>query len=208
MNKDILGEITKYLKPKEEYYLFLEISEDPTRNIYVYQFYLIHEINNENRMKSKIETIHVQGKDIHRACNFVFGDFNQDGCRIVHMRWFNSEGDYRRSVLLRYPCSDRGTLIYISKKNKELNLVQNWNLPYDYVIPNMNYLNSFMYQPDDEHNYPYLYIHKYKINRRSIASIQKALEVFQRVGKILDINDINLTEKEKKYVKILIKKKK
>lgn len=199
MYKDLLIQIVKYLRPKEEYYLFLEIYKEPHYHPQISDeaqinfkcyLHLICEVNNEIKMKHNIKCITVFDPD--KKNMFLIDDFIfNDGLVIMTSECY----------VIGY-CQPH---IYISNKTFELNIITRLECASFYKeasgvkkeIANIQKLNNPYNKQASEH-----IVDIYKINRRSLESIKEAVQIFKKISRNMDIEDTDLTEREKKYVKI------
>lgn len=196
MYVDLLKQIVKYLKPKEEYYLRFEISTDG--GLINYSFYLIYKVNKEIRIKNMLHTIPTL--PIINCLKYLNDRYNldYDNHRIYEISSSN-------------PYVSKGLLIHINKKNSELNIfdlicLPSWlgslrSVSFLEAVGSLNRISSYDERFCGDHER----LETYRLNEKDINSILGALESFQKICKTININDpknYQLSDKEKKYITI------
>lgn len=194
MYGDLLNQIIKYMKPVERYYLFLEIYINES-TVDAYFFYLVYELNGEIKIKQKLGCIYLLGHQIRDVGIHIFSnkDFSSS---------YDSENEY---LIMKVICSrkcvfiDNVPNICISKKKKELKIIEYDNLN-DEIIQNKDPIVNFTTKEGRTVN---IKIDTYKINNRSIDFIMQGIKTFRRICAIGNLIEEDLSERDKKYVKIV-----
>lgn len=189
--RDILNQITKYLKPKEEYYLHLEIDY---HNRTIYTFYLIYGLDGNTKMKYEIETI---------SYDYVYFE-NHNLKHEVNETIVN---DYLLISLTHRENKMHRKFLLVDKKNMELGIFTTYPISIyefkSYIEDSIDlnfYLNSNLTK-SFKHSIYHDTTHTFKINKKNLEEIKEGIEIFKKIQN-LNIKDLNLTEKEKKYVSI------
>lgn len=200
MYKDLITQIAKYLLPNEKYYLSLEIRRMPIDEYYhdayfttYYMNYcflfLIYEVDGEIKMKYKIKCISSFVDDCDDNNIFRIEDLIIDDNLIIA----TSDRKYKGCFCPPY--------IRISNKNLKLNVIKAGS----YLPSEISGVRKEIEKKiHDLGNYDKVVsnIDLCKINKKSLIAIREGIEIFKRISKITNIKDMNLTENEKKYVKI------
>lgn len=184
MYGDLINQIAKYLKPKERYYLYLEIKEK--HNNIVYTFYLIYELNDYIKMKYKIRKISYYSVQKFYFIQYVLNDTIINNSLLIYI------GD--KIGVFTSPYKSK-KFLFIEFKNMELRILEssigNFDVIKYHISKNVNNKDSI---PDTT-------IHTFRINKKSVEEIKEGIKVFRR---IMNSNLVNakLSEKDKKYIKI------
>lgn len=197
MYADLLKQIVKYLKPKEEYYLRLEITV--IEKVIWFVFYLIYEVNNEIRIRN---ILHIS---MYRIINDKYGtpeiiyplnDIHHldNNHQIYRIKRDTADYWYKSQIF-----------VHINKQILELNIFYQdnhsiWSTNFFRRFATANYL-TLPYNPDycgrDDR------VESYKLNVQSIKSISEGVKSFEKILNIIDINDLKkyqLNNQEKKYI--------
>lgn len=192
MYKDLLAQITKYLKPREEYYFLLEIEKDNSSNniVFFHHFNLIYKLNDEIKMMYLINSFASKNK-------FFIKNITIDDYLILGFDYWHSLGEDE------FP----HTFILISFKEMKLMIIKNSNLfrfTEKKEIPELIKLigkdGRYLKRGFASENK----IDIFKINKKSIKSIKKSIKTLQRFSGTLTYNicENNFTEEDKIYLKI------
>lgn len=192
MYKDLLAQIVKYLHPKVEHHLFLELRRVyGCRDNFIFaQYYLVDRLNNKIMMKYEISNLMKYIPTI--GCD-IFGNY-------LVLNFIFAIAEYIRPF------------IFIDLANLKLMVVKRldgeW---FDFYVDVYKYMTLRLIDNLEKYNsncleYGFIdfKVDSFEINKKSIDSIRKGLEVFAKISKFQNLNDINsnLAEIERKYVKI------
>lgn len=197
MYKDLITQIIKYLKPKEEYYLKLDILL--IREYVFFVFYLIYEVNCEIRIKN---IIHISDSHIN------FGEYARflikylPNNNYILYKIGTSESDW---------CNGGMVYLYIDMKKNYLHICippsfffEESNL--EDLVEKMESFNSFVSIYDPRYCKRNERIESYKLNKGSIKSIYKGYKCFEKISKIIDISELRkyqLNDEDKRYIRII-----
>lgn len=203
MYKDLINKIVKYLKPKERYYLFLEIidnSKFSDQSFYVhhfrYHFYLIYELNGEIREKQNITCLDLFPNifppgycsvyaGIKNNC-FILG-LCQNITDIVNPYFFFFLYERMKLKIISYSdilsISSDTPVLYdpktLTRFNFNISEYVNTEIPLEHTA-----------------------ISTIKINKKSIKFIKEGMKSFEKICKISYPKEEDLTDEDRKYVKI------
>lgn len=196
MYKDLITQIAKYLKPKSRYSLLLEIERDCNGTVR-YTFYLIYKLNDKIEMKYTINKVAFPFTIVyHTIENYLMMAINTSPLYIKPYIFIYLNRT-KFIVAKSYQCWDYFNIDFYPDEGKEFikhfekqNHCSNKN--------NCNFCN--------------LMIDSFEINKKSFESIRKGIKIFEKISKISnlknedlteeDLKNEDFTEEEKKYVKI------
>lgn len=224
MYADLLRQITKYLKPKERYYLLFEIFKSKS----CCHLYLIYESYNEIKMEYELNKLsrnlsmgesikpfiyHFQideGLMIGFKTNHYFGlpflYLSIKKKQLINIKWEYNLNYYRDFDKLKLQFANIKKEIE-DKHSSSVYLIKRdifeicFGVEFDGSSDNDDYDNYY----DDKDDYPIsLHFQRdlFRLNNESIKSIKKSLEVLLKIDEFGDFSNIELDEEKKKYLKI------
>lgn len=195
MYKDLITQITKYLRPKILHYPTLEIEKMNDKDGTIkFHFYLISRINDDLEFKIYFDSLYIK---IAMHCY-----------RFTVIRNYIDKNLYFQIVREIYPeCQTDKYYSPIVMFNINENMELRFFRPYFQYVYNQSDLSSLSKSNIKEYNcgYPINIYSNNKFDKKSIKLMEEGFEIINKIGRsdLSKLEEKNLTDKEKKYIKFL-----